>query len=99
MVGCACGLVSSLNAPQKASIWSSFAPLEKLRSAEGSAEDPEGDPEHARPRAGEDRHEPDGQAGGVLHRGRDGGAAATPPRRPGDGLGAVRLPAARTWGR
>src|SRR4051812_32521540 len=41
---------------------------------ERPAEDPEGDPDHARPRAGEDRDEPDGTAGGVLHRGR--------PRRP-----------------
>src|SRR3954453_19595525 len=69
------------------------------RSAEGPAEDPEGHPEHARPRAGEDRDEPDGSGSGVLHRGRVGGLAATPAGPTGDGPRAVRLSAARTWGR
>src|SRR3954470_9002690 len=67
-----------------------------LGPAEGSAEDPEGDPDDARPRAGDNRDEPDGSAGSVLHRGRCGGSAAAPARPTGDGRGAVRVSAART---
>src|SRR3954453_3884159 len=37
------------------------------RSAEGPAEDPQGYPNHARPRAGDNRGKPDGAAGGVFH--------------------------------
>src|SRR4051794_9295263 len=45
------------------------------RPAEESAEDPQGSPDHALPRASDDRDESHGAAGGILHQGRSGGPA------------------------
>src|SRR4051794_14786508 len=58
------------------------------------AEDPQGDPDDARPRAGEGREESDGSAGRVLHRGRARRPVPAPAGEPGDGPRAVRLSAA-----
>jgi len=48
-------------------IWRRSLPAHLARPpAEGGAEDPEGDPEHARPRAGEDRDEPKGKPAAFI---------------------------------
>src|SRR3954451_18794701 len=49
--------------------WSVPAHL-AFRASEWPAEDPQGHPDDARPRTGDDRDEPDGPTRGVLHRDR-----------------------------